>query len=632
MKRIIAVVFALCLILSGCAFVKPEEGGSPDTQTAGTDSSAPPDVQDETKEPEKPSTALMDSAVKIGELGNLSYFPNFEIEEMTAQEMRLFGNALLLWSNKIGDDGCRTEFKLISLESGELLGKLSITSSGFVTVRTCKDRIGVCDPGLGIVYILDGALGEIETYSPGTSGDYWYLSDNLKTLYQIDWQKGVFAKDLATGTTDSVLINAANIYVRNQTGNYVVLSYIDLNSQRTVCRALNLQTGILERLPVDFDVISAKFTDNVWLIGDSAQWGTYYVISDGQRKTTEWLENRFDLLLPRGQLMTVDRTGYVMSLYDTDGSFISRCEIPEDRAIYIGTDLVWSDVWNGYFFIGVQEDQTVRLMFWDVQKAVAGEDFPLLDETEKGGVSADAALYDRAKKISDRFGVEIRISDQCTFEYGLFSAYEVNDSGYVTQALDMLEEALSKYPGGYFEQLKYDNIQAIIFELIGGLHPKDNSVYEGTYAGITLKQFNCYIVALDAYTICENNVYHEVTHITDDRLAWDAKLREGALFSEDSWKKLLPEGFEYAETYKDLSGSSIWEYVNSGYFVNDYACRYATEDRATMMEIAMMEYSYIYKINPRLGDKLAYYSKCIRDCFNTDGWPEITAWEKILVK
>ena len=92
----------------------------------------------------------------------------------------------------------------------------------------------------------------------------------------------------------------------------------------------------------------------------------------------------------------------------------------------------------------------------------------------------------------------------------------------------------------------------------------------------------------------------------------------------------MPEGFAYAETYQDLSDSTIWPYVNSGYFVNDYACRYATEDRATMMEMAMMGNDFIYDINPHLRDKLSYYSECIRDCFNTDGWPESTTWENIL--
>lgn len=627
MKRLTAIILIVCLVLSGCAFIQPKESG---IQKEDTESLLPSNEQGEPETTETPAPTLMDNAQQIGQLGNLSYLPNTEIEEMTDQELLLFGNGLLLWSYVIGENDYCVEFKLISLENGELLGKLSIPTSGFINVHTYQNRIGVCDIGMKTVHILDNSLKIIDTYTVDARGESWYLSSDLKTLYEIDWEKGVFARDLTSKTTADILVNATEIYVRNQTGDHVVLSYTDLNSQRTVCRMLNLKTGLLERLPVDFDVISASFADNVWLIGDSVQWGTYYVIADGQRKTAKWQENRFDLLLPQGQLLAVDGSGLVLSLYNGDGSFISRCEVPEDQAIYTGTNLVWSDLWNGYFFMGIQENQTGRLMFWDVQKDVSGDDFLLQNETDKGGVSADAALYERAKKISEQFGINIRIADQCTMEYDLFSAYEVNDTESIRQALDIVEAACSKYPDGYFEQLKYGNIQNINFELIGGLHANDDSVYDGSYAGITSEQPNCYMVVLDIYMICENTIYHEVTHMTDSKLAWDARLRENALFSEDTWNKLLPEGFAYAQTYKDLSDNDIWAYVDSGYFVDDYSCRYATEDRATMVEMAMIGNEFVYECNPYLLNKLAYYCECIRDCFHTDGWPKTTTWEMML--
>lgn len=630
MKRLIAVTLLVCLIITGCGRTMPEESDIP---TEDTGSLLPSDEQGGIEPTEPPATAtLMDSAEQIGTLGNLSYLPNTEIEEMTAQELLPFGDGLLLWSNIIGDNGCSVEFKLISLKNGALLGELCIPSSGYVTVQTCQERIGVCDAGRNTVYLLNSSLEITDTYTVEALGDHWYLSSDLKTLYQIDWQMGVYATDLTTGATADILVDATDIYVRNRTGNHVVLSYTDLYTQRTVCRMLNLQTGLLEGLPVDSDVVFAAFTDRVWLIGDSAQWGTYYVIADGQRKTALWQNNRFDLLLPQGQLLAVDGSGLALSLYDADGSFISRCEVPEDQASYTGTSLVWSDQWNGYFLLGIQPDQTGKLLFWDIQQTVSGEDFPLQEETEQGGVSAEGALYDRAASISEKFDINIRIADQCPMDYGQFSSYEVNDREAITQALDILEDACAQYPAGYFAQLKYGNIQRINFDLVGGLYATDESVYDGTYGGITLTEPDCVTVVLDIYTISRNNVYHEVTHMTDSRLAWDASLREDALFSEDAWNALLPEGFSYAQTYQDLTDSDIWAYVNSGYFVNDYACRYATEDRATMVEMAMMENDFVFAQNPHLRDKLAYYSECIRDCFHTDGWQDVTQWEKILNK
>lgn len=633
MKRIAVIVLMLCLILSGCTSANPadttqaqtDQSQTTQAQTKPSDTTSAPDTT------EAPSQlTLMDSAEKIGQIGNLSYIPNAEIENMAPQEMQVFGNGLLLWSNVFGNDGCCAVLKLISLENGDLLGEKSFPSSGYVTIQTCGDRIGICDSGLGKVYILDGKLNETAAYTPGASEDNWFLSADLKTLYQINWQKCVSARDLDGGTTVTVIDNAKNIFVGNQTEDYLVLSYTDLGSQRTVRRILDLHTGSLEPLPMEAYILSAKHSDNVWLLQDGVQWGTYYILADGVLKTVVWQENRFDLLLPQCHLLAVKENGLGMSVYGTDGSFISKCEVPEGQALYVGSSIVWSELWGGYFMLGMQEDQSGKLMFWDIKAAVSGESLLLENETEQGGSSAEAYLYERAKEIGDRFGVKILIADQCGLEYNLFSAYAANDTKFITQALDIMETALSKYPTGYFEQLKYGDVYTINFELIGGLHPNDNSVYEGSYAGITMNRTDRFIVALDIYLLVEQNVYHEIAHITDARLAFDAEMRDDALFSEESWNKLLPAGFTYAGTYLDISGSNIWQYVNSGYFVNDYACRFATEDRATMFEMAMINNTYIYSKNPGLKKKLEYYAACIRDCFDTTGWPDTAPWETVL--
>lgn len=67
--------------------------------------------------------------------------------------------------------------------------------------------------------------------------------------------------------------------------------------------------------------------------------------------------------------------------------------------------------------------------------------------------------------------------------------------------------------------------------------------------------------------------------------------------------------------------------METGYFVWSYACTFPTEDRATMMESAMSYDAGTMAWNPGLLNKLKYYSQCIRDCFDTTGWPETLPWE-----
>ena len=53
----------------------------------------------------------------------------------------------------------------------------------------------------------------------------------------------------------------------------------------------------------------------------------------------------------------------------------------------------------------------------------------------------------------------------------------------------------------------------------------------------------------------------------------------------------------------------------------------ATEDRARIFEYAVEDSGTLFRDAPGLIAKLQYYSDCIRDCFDTALWPEITAWE-----
>ena len=59
-----------------------------------------------------------------------------------------------------------------------------------------------------------------------------------------------------------------------------------------------------------------------------------------------------------------------------------------------------------------------------------------------------------------------------------------------------------------------------------------------------------------------------------------------------------------------------------------YSRRFATEDRATLVEqAANRNYS---AFTEELKAKLEFYAAYIRDCFDTTGWPETVRWEDVL--
>ena len=199
------------------------------------------------------------------------------------------------------------------------------------------------------------------------------------------------------------------------------------------------------------------------------------------------------------------------------------------------------------------------------------------------------------------------------------------DPYFVREALNTLEQALSAYPDGFFRQLPYGNLLQIRIELVGALQGREDMDTHPTHIGGFAQSMNDhYLIVLDGTALQSETVFHELSHIIDKRLAWDASLRNDALFSEDTWLSLQPSGFRYGESYIDIPAQ-----VNGDYFVSAYATSFPTEDRATLMALAMTDGAALQGKDGMIA-KMRYYADCIRDCFDTTGWPETTLWESVL--
>ena len=126
-----------------------------------------------------------------------------------------------------------------------------------------------------------------------------------------------------------------------------------------------------------------------------------------------------------------------------------------------------------------------------------------------------------------------------------------------------------------------------------------------------------------------NYLHHELFHLLDNKLEFDSMLREGAIYSEDAWMKLNPEGFEYADSTFVLP-DELYNEEYDLWFIDMYSRTFAREDRARIMEYAMLGDFNMFISAPYRQAKLEYLNQCIRDAFDTTGWPEVTVWEETL--
>ena len=240
---------------------------------------------------------------------------------------------------------------------------------------------------------------------------------------------------------------------------------------------------------------------------------------------------------------------------------------------------------------------------------------------------AQAQLARRAEEIGTTYGLTILVGEDCDTVFDEFTAEQVTDWDRVTTALDTLEDVLAAYPAGFLQQIRYDNVRGIRIQLVSGLFADGGNRYGEGYSAFTQSQWDHYLMVVDIDDTTEQTYYHEFSHIIHSYLDWDASQRSDALYSPDAWADLNPGWFEgYSNDYADEH-----DLEQIGWFVDGYATISLTEDMARVMEYAMAGHGrWTVEGAEGLRDKLDYYSRCIRDAFDTTGWPDTVLWEQYL--
>ena len=187
-------------------------------------------------------------------------------------------------------------------------------------------------------------------------------------------------------------------------------------------------------------------------------------------------------------------------------------------------------------------------------------------------------------------------------DFGGFTASPLADG----ESAELLVRAvLEQYPAGFADQ--WGRVQIL---LVSDLRGTDRFA-GGDYAGFTQRVGDGWRMVLDGDRLTAGTVHHEIAHILDGLLT-----EAGVLTTED-WMTLCPGGFVYGPEQP----------LYPDFFVDAYAMTDLREDRARTFEVAVLRGPGAYADAPALWLKLEYFSRAIRTHFDTEGWPEKTAWE-----
>lgn len=590
---------------------------------------------------------LLETSIPVDGSEVLYYVPNTIVEENLMQHIGLFQGQLLCFCSvySIEKDMDILYLRLLDLDTGELIRETSLftSPSSPVTVQSLEDNIIVSDGSLGIIHVLDEKLDEIQTYS--VSGNSIYVNPSLTKAFCLG-NDGIQIISLGSGTGETLLENVADLSLYSCRGEYLTFRYIDLNTydKREFYASLHLKSGKLEVFTMDDNVSELEYQGGIW-VGKLSSKEQTYLIGNQENLSTFTLDLTYpSLQLPEdvSHLMVIamnSNNHQILTAYDTTGTFLSDCSL-ENISGSLVQNMIWHEGAQGYFFFLVTEEGYDQLYFWDFSEKRTEDNLVLTSYQENEnltGTVLDSSYYDKAKKLSEKYGVTIKIADLCNTDYLDKTVLQECSEDKVSTALSLLEKAFSTYPEGFWNQLPYGSYRTIEINLTGAISNKE--WMEGHESTAFLQHNDGKITMVldinqDA-SILEQNFYHESSHIIDKHLEHVALYKENSLYSEETWASFNPADFiqlnpEYKGYYGsyDIMPMEYFDEAFTPYFVYDYGKSFPTEDRATIFETAMVGNTNIFSgaDNP-LQKKLSYYSQCIRDAFDTTGWPECTAWE-----
>ena len=246
----------------------------------------------------------------------------------------------------------------------------------------------------------------------------------------------------------------------------------------------------------------------------------------------------------------------------------------------------------------------------------------------------DLAGLVNCREIADamgrKYGVQILLwTDATAFEpwdYTLIPEYQVD---IILENLKELEQFLALFPEGFLpkaaEKTGSGRIQICLVRSILGKHPVDGTLEEAVGLQYWDDNANTYLCLCVRPEDLFQNACHEISHIIDSRVLTFCK-------AYDDWESLNPSGFQY--TYQPVSNRPVddrkWTVGANRAFIDLYSMTYPKEDRARIMEYAMLEGFGRCFESETMQNKLRKLCLGIRQAFDLKAYGDVLAWEQYL--
>ena len=324
---------------------------------------------------------------------------------------------------------------------------------------------------------------------------------------------------------------------------------------------------------------------------------TNYLIYDSEKD--RFTENAYVYDMTNGGLCA----SISSSMYGEDYSFTSLAYGDEKLLYQVRND----------------DCSVVELYLWDIEGLHA--DTPAAFYEKQNYDFNQERVNALIREICESYSVEIYYKEENLSEfigtYDLVPAENISDIG---KALLRLRQCMAEYPKGFFEDLKGENYDSLIFYLCGEHVRKwDGSIENAVATGGQVGNSLVLSYSVHSWSSMRTLLLHEMMHLMEAQII--EKTFNDQISYETYWEKNLnvPEyPYLYSYNYEDEaeSGKGVFGTDSEhAAFINAYSRTFPIEDRATILEYQLNSNNSYYFNAPILNQKARFLTGIIRETF-----------------
>ena len=296
-------------------------------------------------------------------------------------------------------------------------------------------------------------------------------------------------------------------------------------------------------------------------------------------------------------------------------SYISSSMYGEDYSftfLAYGNEMLLYQVSN-------DDGSVVELCLWDIEELHA--DTPAAFYEKQNYDFNQERVDTLIGEICASYPVEIYYKEEDLGEFiGTYDLVPAENNRDIGKTLLRLRQCMAEYPKGFFEDLKGESYDRLIFYLCGA-HVRnwegtiENAAATGGQAG------NSLLISFDvhSWSSMRTLLLHEMMHLMEGRII------EETLYDQVSYQTYWEENLNvpeypylYSYIYEDEeeSGKGVFG-TDSDHvaFINAYSKTFPIEDRATILEYQLYSNNSYYFDSPILNQKARFLTGIIREIF-----------------